>query len=284
MHYELVNNVHINTDFWQQEKAVLQADKLNLLSVGSAPNFAGIMQHEGIQKSMNLFDHITKRTYHPGQYLYFNQAPVPTGTNIMVNADGYITLEYYGEPIGEMKLYPETNRAVKEIDYLNPDGSVDFAEEYSTDGFQFTKLLYDEGKPQEFQFLNLAGQPVIRYYYFDNVINYITIENPETQEILQHYDNLSEFVARQVAEVLTPFDEVTVCYMGGEMTALRYTKSHNILRLSEPPFDDQDEVRGNLLGILNDDIKYIQEVQMDRNAYNSLALRNINLDKAKIIE
>jgi len=284
MRYELVNGVYTNTDVWQQEKKVLNTDNLHLLSIGSAPNFAGTMRKEGIKHSVNLYDYITKRTtYDPDNYLFFNQAPVPTGTNILMNADGYLALEYDGAPIGRMHLYPETNRAVKEIDYFNPDGSNDIVEEYATDGRQFTQLLYDEGEPQEFQFLNLKGQPIIRYYYYEKVLNYITIEDPTTHDVLEHYDNLSEFVSRQVAKLLTVQDQVTVCYLGVEMMALRYAPSHNILRLSEDPFDEQGEVRGNLLGILNDDIKYIQEVQMTQAAYNALALRNIKIDKATII-
>lgn len=285
MRYELVNGVHTNMDIWKQEKQVLQAENLHLLSIGSAPNFAGTMRQEGIKHSLNLYDYITKRTtYNPDDYLFFNRAPVPDGTNILMNADGYLALEYDGAPIGQMKLYPNTNRAVKEIDYFNPDGSNDMIEEYATDGRQYTQLLYDEGQPQEFDFLNLQGQPIIRYYYYENVLNYITIEDPATQDVLEHYDNLNEFICQQVAKLLTVQDQVTVCYMGMEMMALRYTKSHNTLRLCEDPIDEQGEVRGNLLGILNNNIQYIQEVQMTQAAYNALALRNINLDKAKIIK
>ncbi|MDT7019691.1 hypothetical protein RIN67_01105 [Levilactobacillus namurensis] len=284
MRYELVNGVHTNTDIWQQEKKVLEADNLHLLSIASAPNFAGTMRQQGIKHAVNLYDVITKRTtYDPDDYLFFNRAPVPTGTNILMNADGFLALEYDGAPIGRMHLYPGTNRAVKEIDYFNPDGTNDLIEEYATDGRQYTQLLYDEGKPQEFQFLNLKKQPVIRYYYYENVLNYVTIEDPETQDVLEHYDNLGEFVSRQVAQFLTVQDQVTVCYLGVEMMALRYAPSHNILRLSEDPIDQQGEVRGNLLGILNNDIAYIQEVQMDQAAYNALALRNINLSKATVI-
>lgn len=284
MRYELVNGVHTTSPMWDQEKKILDVENLRLLSIGSAPNFAGTMRREGIKHSLNLYDHITKRTtYNPDDYLFFNRAPVPTGTNILMNADGYCSLEYDGQSIGRIQLYPETNRAVKEIDYFNPDGSNDIIEEYATDGRQYTQLLYDEGQPQEFQFLNLQGQPIIRYYYYENVLNYITIEDPTNQEVLEHYDNLNEFVCQQVAKLLTVQDQVTVCYMGVEMMALRYTKSHNTLRLSEDPFDEQNEVRGNLLGILNDDIKYIQTVQMTQAAYNALALRNIKLDKAVVV-
>lgn len=284
MHYELVNGVFTTTDVWHQEKKVLQANNLHLLSIGSAPNFAGTMKQEGIKHSLNLYDAITKRTtYNTDDYLFFNRAPVPTETNILMNADGYCALEYDGAPIGQLKLYPNTNRAVKEIDYFNPDGSNDIVEEYATDGRQYTLLFYNEGDPQEFQFLNLAGQSVIRYYYYDKVLNYITIEDPTTQKVLEHYDNLNQFICQQVAKLVTVQDQVTVCYLGVEMMALRYTKSHNILHLSEDPFDQQNEVRGNLLGILNDDIQYIQEVQMTQSAYNALALRNINLEKATVI-
>lgn len=284
MRYELVNGVHTNTDVWQQEKKILLADNLNLLSIGSAPNFAGTMRQEAIKHSVNLYDWLTKRTaYDPDDYLFFNRAPVPDGTNILMNSDGFLALEYDGAPIGQMKLYPGTNRAVKEIDYFNPDGTNDLIEEYATDGRQYTQLFYNEGQPQEFDFLNLKGQPIIRYYYYENVLNYITIEDPETQEVLEHYDNLNEFVCRQVANLLTVQDQVTVCYMGVEMMALRYTKSHNILRLCEDPFDEQGEIRGNLLGILNNDIQYIQEVQMTQAAYNALALRNFKLDKATVV-
>ncbi|GEO67712.1 hypothetical protein [Levilactobacillus spicheri] len=284
MRYELVNGVHTNTDVWQQEKKILLADNLHLLSIGSAPNFAGTMRQEAIKHSVNLYDWLTKRTaYDPDDYLFFNRAPVPDGTNILMNSDGFLALEYDGAPIGQMKLYPGTNRAVKEIDYFNPDGTNDLIEEYATDGRQYTQLFYNEGQPQEFDFLNLKGQPIIRYYYYENVLNYITIEDPETQEVLEHYDNLNEFVCRQVANLLTVQDQVTVCYMGVEMMALRYTKSHNILRLCENPFDEQGEIRGNLLGILNNDIQYIQEVQMTQAAYNALALRNFKLDKATVV-
>lgn len=284
MRYEIVNGVHTNSPYWKQEKAVLQENKLTLLSIESAPNFAGTMKQEGIKKAVNLYDHITRRTYHTDDYLFFNRAPVPDGANILLSTDSHIAVKVHGDEIGEITMYPNTNRAVKQITYLNRDGSYDYIEEYATDGKQFTQLLYEaKSRPQEFQFLDLEGRPVIRYYYYEGNLNYVTLEDPDTGKLLDHWDNLNEFVARQTAEMVKQQDEVTCCYMGTEMMALRYTKSHNSLWLSESPFDDQDSVRGNLMGILNGDIKYIQEVKMTESAYNALALRNIPLDKAKIV-
>ncbi|WP_156321562.1 hypothetical protein [Lacticaseibacillus saniviri] len=83
---------------------------------------------------------------------------------------------------------------------------------------------------------------------------------------------------------LQPEDTVTISYLATELNALIKAPSRNVLHLSEPAIDETGAVRGNLLMILNDQIPYIHEVEMPASDYNELAMRNIPLTKAKIID
>ncbi|KRM71833.1 hypothetical protein [Lacticaseibacillus brantae] len=283
MRYELLNTIQENTPVWENIKKRAKKSHETIMTLAPSPALYGAVKENQLP-AMNLLDHITQRTYHPGRYVFFDHAPVPDDTAIQMQEDGYINLARDGESIGFMTLFANTHRALREIHYTNPDGTNDTLEEYTYDGSQFSNLIYYNNELQQIQFLNEDGQVVIRYFFFDKIINLITIEDPETQEVVRRYDTLGDFTAAELAAILKPEDTVTISYMATELNALVNTKSHNILRLSEPAVDESGAVRGNLLMILKNEIKYIHEVEMPTADYNELAMRNIPLTKAKIVD
>jgi len=283
MRYEMLNTIPQGTPTWENIKKRAKKNHETILTIAPAPGQYSAVKENQLP-AMNLLDTITKRETHPGRYVFFDHAPVPDGTAIQMQEDGYINLARDGRSIGFMTLYPNTHRALKEIHYTNPDGTNDVLEEYMYDGSHYSNLIYYNNELQQIQFLNEAGEIVIRYFFYNKVINLVTIEDPETQEVARRYDTLNDFTQNELAAILKPEDTVIISYMGTELNALAKTHSHNVLHLSEPAVDETGAVRGNLLMILNDEIKYIQEVEMPTADYNELAMRNIPLDKAKVID
>lgn len=283
MNYELINGVTPQSPVWPRFKQWAKEANAPFIVLQSLPGLLGVEKEEDVHLR-SVIDFLTKRRYTPGNYRFFNEAPVPDGSEIYMSSDGAINIIYEGETIGLEVVYANTRRAIKQIDYFNPDGTHDFTEEYAFDGNHYSNLLYYNNALQQIQFLNNDGQVVVRQYLFDGKINLITVEEPSTGRILNRYDNLISFLTATVSQMVTAHDTVRIHYMGVEMNALSESPAHNVLRLVESPFGDDGAVRGFLLMILKDEIKYIQEVELSKAAYHALAMQNIPLSKATIID
>ncbi|USS84997.1 hypothetical protein M3M35_06835 [Fructilactobacillus myrtifloralis] len=282
MDYVLVNNV-VADNQWQQIKAQASDPKHpNVISLVSAPKLGKYFGEPGVN-GINVLDRLTHRKYHPGQYRFFNDVPVPYWDKVFVNKDGSISIYDHGSEIGKEYLYPNTRRAAQDVRYTNPDGTMDYIEEYAYDGTIFSNLFYAEDEMLEMVFYDQQQRPVVRYYLYQKVINLVTVEDPETHEVLKRYDSLDAFYNDQLQSIVTADDTVTIDYMGVELLALANTKSHNILRLAESPLDDQGHVRGNLVDILTDRIKTIQTVQVSADDYKILEKQDLPLEKVTII-
>ncbi|MBM7616672.1 antitoxin component YwqK of YwqJK toxin-antitoxin module [Weissella uvarum] len=282
MDYELVNNIAPGTEAWDNAKANLAKNNGQVITLTATPNFYGILQEQGVD-GVNIIDKITGRTYQADQYRFFNDVPVPTWSKINMNSDGSIVVLNQGDQIAREYLFPNTRRAVQDIRYTNLDGTLDFIEEFASDGNKFSNLFYSEDVLQEIVFFNNHEEGILRYYFYDGVINYITIEDPKTHKVIKDYATLDDFLIDQVAEMVTADDTVTIHYMGIEMTALRNAKSHNILQMSESVLDENGLVRGNLALILQDKLKSINEVLVDQEGYQALKQAKMPLNKVSVI-
>lgn len=282
MNYELTNILNPDSQAWAQQKARIEAGKKKVLSLTSSPRFFGLLQSEKVA-GVNLLDSVTGRKYQKNKTRFFNDVPVPYGAQVAMNADGSISVIYDGDELGKVHLYGNTRRAVQDVRYTNPDGTMDNIIEFAFDGNEFSNIFYYNDEIQEIVFLNNDGQAVVRYYYYGGAINYITVEDPKTHKMIKDYTTLTEFYADQLAKLLKPKDKVTISYLGIELDVLAQTKSHNIINLAEDPFDENDNVRGNLLSILNDDISYIQEVQVSQENADKLKQKQISLAKVTVV-
>lgn len=283
MNYELINGVSPQSLAWPTFKQWAKEENAPFIVLQPLPGLLGVAKEQYIQLR-SVIDFVTKRRYAKDSYRFFNEAPVPDGAEIFMSGDGVISIIYEGEIIGYVTTYANTRRAVKQIDYLNPDQTKDFTEEYAYDGNQYSNLFYYDNTLQQIQFLNNDGQIVVREYLYDGMINMITIEDPITGKVVTQYDDLTRFLTATVAKMVTAHDTVRIHYMGVELNVLKDSPAHNVLRLAEAPFDDQGTVRGFLLMILKDEINYVQEVEMSRAAYQALTVQNIPLEKATIID
>ncbi|KRM29032.1 hypothetical protein LH991_00870 [Schleiferilactobacillus harbinensis] len=283
MNYELINGVSPQSPAWPTFKQWAKEENAPFIVLQPLPGLLGVAKEQDIQLR-SVIDFVTKRRYAKDSYRFFNEAPVPDGAEIFMSGDGVISIIYEGEIIGYVTTYANTRRAVKQIDYLNPDQTKDFTEEYAYDGNQYSNLFYYDNTLQQIQFLNNDGQIVVREYLYDGMINMITIEDPITGKVVTQYDDLTRFLTATVAKMVTAHDTVRIHYMGVELNVLKDSPAHNVLRLAEAPFDDQGTVRGFLLMILKDEINYVQEVEVSRAAYQALTVQNIPLEKATIID
>ncbi|RRG18677.1 hypothetical protein D3P96_01445 [Weissella viridescens] len=278
MNYELVNNITPGSDVWEKVKENVAKDDATVITLTAAPRFYGLLQDEGV-KGINVLDHVTKRTYVPDQYRFFNDVPVPTWAKIDMTQDGSILVTDQGDVIAREYLFGNTRRAVQDVRYNNPDGTLDYIEEYAFDGTVFSNLFYSDNQLQEIVFYNSDVQPVVRYYFYESVINFITIEDPKTHAVLKDYANLEDFLVDQVAQLVTKDDTVVFHYMGVEMNSLREAKSHNVLEMAESVLDENGNVRGNLAMILQGQLDYIDEVRVDSQGYEDLKQSGVPMDR-----
>ncbi|RXT20493.1 hypothetical protein BVJ53_10880 [Lacticaseibacillus chiayiensis] len=281
MHYELLNTVDLTSPVWPDIKKRIARDHATLLTLTAEPDYGKVLAKEGL-KGINLVDLLTKRTYHPKEYRFFNKVRVPYSAKVDMNENGSISILHEGDSIGREFLFPDSRRAAQDIRYTNLDGSLDYIEEYAADGSVFSNIFYYNNEIQEIVFYDMQQRPVLRYYYYDNAINYITIEDPISHEVNTHYANLGEFIQDQMAKRVHPNDTVTFNYMGVELDSLVKTRSHNVLQLVENPFDDNHVLRGNLEAILKNDIPYVQEVRMPLAAFQKIGEANVPMNKIRI--
>lgn len=278
MNYELVNNITPGSDVWEKVKQNIAKDDATVITLTAAPRFFGLLQDEGV-KGINVLDHVTKRSYVPDQYRFFNDVPVPTWAKIDMNQDGSILVSDQGDVIAREYLFGNTRRAVQDVRYNNPDGTLDYIEEYAFDGTVFSNLFYADNQLQEIVFYNSDVQPVVRYYFYEGVINFVTIEDPKTHAVLKDYENLDAFLVDQVAQLVTEDDTVVFHYMGVEMNSLREAKSHNVLEMAESVLDENGNVCGNLDLILQGQLNYIDEVRVDSQGYHDLEQSGAPMDR-----
>lgn len=281
MHYDLLNNLISGTEAWTGIKQRVLAENRTVLTLTAAPRFFGLIQEEGV-KGLNILDYVTKREYVKDQYRFFNDVPVPTWSKVEMNRDGSILIVDNGDVIAREYLFPNTRRAVQDIRYNNPDGTLDYIEEYAFDGTLYSNLFYADNILQEIVFYNSDSQPVVRYYFYDGAINFITIEDPKTHKVIKDYANLNEYLNDQLSKLLTEDDTVTFQYMGIEMNVLKNTKSHNVLEVVESVLDESGVVRGNLAMILEGKIPYVAEVKVDAEQYEALRLAGMPLDRVSM--
>ncbi|MEO1771808.1 hypothetical protein [Candidatus Enterococcus ferrettii] len=283
MEYELVSIIKPANSIWEKQKKRLKAHGGKVISISPSPTFNKLIFKEEVQ-GINLLDSLTQREHHKDNFLFFNQIPTVYSAEIFMNEDRSISIVNDGEEIGRVDLYPETRRHVKEVQYLNADGSTDFIEEYADDGGLYSNLFFFNNTVQEIDFFNSRQLPIVSYFFYEGKINLVVVRDPETMRVTAKYNSLLEFVTDQVAQLVTEKDQISISYMGMEMFALEKTTSHNILYLEESPFDNKGVIKGNLLNILKDNISYINEVRMANIYYKQLKDRNVPLDKAAILD
>lgn len=281
MDYEMVNLIRPDSTNWAQQKERAKTFQRTVLTLAPNPGFFGLCKTQGIT-GLNLLDWITKWTYDPDGQLFFNQLPTVTGAEIFMNEDQTISIISDGDEIGQLRLYDGTRRRVKDATYFNADRTIDFIEEYTFDGQLFSNLLYDKSEVQRIDFYNEAQQPVLRYFFYEKALNWITIEDPTTAVIVSQYPNMMAYLTNQLAKLLKPDDSVAITYMGMELSALALSASENTLYLQESPTDAEGQIKGNLAGILTDRIAYIQHVAVTKAAYRLLQASQLPLTKVRI--
>lgn len=281
MKYELVTVIRPADPNWKLQKERLHKEGGKVLSIAPSPDFEKLKKDEKVN-GLNIIDRITKRPHDSKSFLFFNQAPVPDEAEIFMNEDRSISVVQDGEEIGEVELYHGTRRHVKNLRYLNWDGTPDYTVEFADDGQPFSNIYYHEDKIQQIDFLGDKELPVLSYYFYDGQINLVALQEPRSFEVKEKFDTVLDFLSTEVAKIVKKTDTVTITYMGQELFALAKTKSHNILRLEESPMDEQGNVKGNLKSILENRIPYIHEVHVNHMHYAQLQKTGVAMGKVKI--
>ncbi|KRN27695.1 hypothetical protein IV38_GL001908 [Lactobacillus selangorensis] len=278
MNYEIMNVLKPDAADWKEQKERMNRNHTRLITLApdpTTPKFA----KDDYPRIVNIVDYVTGRTYDPNGFLFFDQVQTVDGAEIFMNQDFSIDIKADGNRIGTMRLYPNTRRFVNNITYLNQDGTRDFIEEYAYDGKLFSRIFYDKEQVQEILFFNDEREVVLTYYFYNGQMNYITVQDPKTRVIKERYNNLGNFLATKVAEIVRPEDKAAIYYLGIELTALSYTKSKNTLFMSESALDDSGQVRGNLMSILDDKLPFIQKVVLTLKDAEDLKRLGIESDK-----
>ncbi|GEK29086.1 hypothetical protein [Furfurilactobacillus siliginis] len=280
MNYELVSVLRPGDANWLKQKARLNENEGTLITLAPDPFYLQKRETD-CANMINLVDYVTKRTYHPEKHLFFSKVPTVTGSDIFLEEDGTVSVIANGETIGQVSLFPNTRRLVQSIVYFNSDGTRDFMEEYTFDGQLFSRLFYYENAVQQICFFNDQQRVVLRFYFYQGVINLVTVEDPQTQEITEQFDSITDFYKAQVAKIVTTADTVGISYLGMELDALQETQSDNRFYLEEKPVDDQGNMLGNLQLILTNQITSVKEVVIDEEWRDVIAKTGV--DQKKII-
>lgn len=283
MDYELVSVIKTTDIVWKSQKERLIENNGKVLSLSPSPNFNKLKHSEEVE-GLNLLEVLTKREYQPGNFLFFNSIPTAAAAEIFMNEDRTISVINDGEEIGQVITYPETRRHVKEVKYLNVDGTTDFIEEYTDDGQLYSNIFFFKNQVHEIDFYNSKQRPIVQYFFYEGQINLVVVRDQDTGRVSAKYNSLTQFLTDQVANIVTEKDSVSISYMGLELFALAKTKSRNVLYLTESPFTNTGGIKGNLLSILENKISYINEVKMLREHYKKLVGKNVCLDKVTIID
>lgn len=283
MNYELMTIIRPNDSAWSMQQKHLTQPDTKLLSISPMPDFQTVLNKYQVD-GINLLDQLTKRTFDPETFLFFNQIPTVKNAEVFMNENRSISILHEGFEIGKVFLYPQTRRHVKEVRYIHLDKTLDFVEEYAGDGKTYSHIFYDKNQVQEIQFLDDEKNAIVTYYFYQGQINFITIKNPETLDIQTTYTTLQQFIAHEIARIVSAEDTVTISYLGMELFALEHTTSYNILRLVESPLDDNGIIKGNLRLILENKLTYVHKVLMTREHYELLKPTGIHLDKIDFYE
>lgn len=282
MNYSLVSDIP-GEKRWKELLVSLENTNSKLITLVASPGLGRYAAGSKV-KVINILDRLTGRIYSKGSYRFFNDVPVPSWSKIDMNRDGSISIVDKGEEIAKEFVYSNTRRAVQDIRYTNPDGSIDYIEEFAFDGSIFSNLFYADGNIQEMVFYNQSFEPVTRYYFYQGKINYVTIEDPKTHHVLKHFNSINAYYRDQITEIVSASDRVTIFYMGSELMALQDAKSHNVLHLSESPLDTDGKVRGNLVSILKNIVTNIHEVEVTQEQFDVLKEKGMPLDKLTILD
>ncbi|WP_390409538.1 hypothetical protein [Lacticaseibacillus jixiensis] len=281
MHYEIINRAAPDNADWAPMVARAKANAAQVIGLQNAQQFTKILAQAGLTGG-TVVDLVAGRHYDPAGYRFFNDVPVPTGAKVNMYQDGSIYVEDAGDPIAREYLFPNTRRAVQDIRYVNDDGSLDFIQEFAPDGKHYSDIYYYNNDIQEIDFYNDADAAVVRYFFYNKVINYITIEDPQTHEVIAHYPTINTFLSAQIGQLVSAEDVVTIGYLGIELDVLAQTQSHNVLRMNESPFDEEGRVRGNLADILTNKVSYVHEVWVSLDEYEQLKQAGMPLTKLRV--
>lgn len=278
MDYEILNMLNLSSATWpEQQERMLRSDA-TLITLAPDP---GILQKQKMTdvKILNIVDYVTGRTTNPETFMFFNQAPVVDGAEILMVKHGKIDVIKDGFRIGEVHTYLNSRRLVNNVTYFNLDGSKAMVEEYAFDGKLFSRLYYNDNQVQQIIFYNDNQDAVLTYYFYEGVINFVTVEDPKTHQIIERFDTLADFLANKVAEITKSKDQVGIIYLGIELTSLTFSQSNNTLYLVESPLDNDGNIRTNLNLILENKIKFIQHVVIKRDDAKLIELAGGKTDK-----
>lgn len=283
MDYEIVNVLRPDTENWTKQLSRLKRKDGKLITLAPDPIFQ-FKSQQNYSNVVNIVDYVTERTYDSKSSLFFNKVPTVDNAEIFVNNDGTTSIISDGETIAMLRTYPGTRRLVKDVKYLNSDGSTDYLEEYAYDGKLFSRIYYFEDKVQQIAFFNDDQNVRLRFYFYDGSINAVTVVNPITQKVERKFDNLDQFFAEIVGEIVKPNDQVGISYMGVELNALAKTKSKNSLYLDESVFDDTNNIKGNLEAIMNNRINSIEKIYISESDYAKLLENRVDMHKFGVLK
>lgn len=271
MHYEITNRIDPSNPTWLSQRQRLLESDGSIITLAPNPGLRDQLVEQKIN-GFNIIDYITQRTidYDPQKFMFFNKVPTVTGSEIFMSEDFSIDIIYDGNTIGHVVLWPILRRHVKQIIYTFPDGTNDFTEEIASDGRKYSNIIFNRNEVQRIDFYNDEEHAVVRFYFYENNLNYITVGNSEDLLVTNEFHSLEDFFAFELGRILTEDDTVSINYMGIELVSLSKSKSKNTLHLVEDPLSPEGKVKGNLMGILTNKIKFIQNVTMTYDKFEKL--------------
>lgn len=189
---------------------------MNSLRQAEIPFCSTVIQYEGFGSSehWNPFIYYTGFRGYSGRGRYFNEIHVPPLDEIRHISASHAHILRGDTTVGVIHYYPEMNRLVKQVDWLNKQGKKIVSDCYSLEGFHYCKITFNEqGQEETKTWINSQGEACI---WQDAKKQHILLKKENT---LSFFSNLTEFVTFFLEELikekkLPQFDRCVINHLG----------------------------------------------------------------------
>jgi hypothetical protein len=176
-----------------------------------------------------------------------------------------------GQRVADIKWYPNSQRIVQAVTWLDADSTVDYKDIYHRDGTLFAKQYFSEGQLLQTDFYGDQGEPVTRDFYFEGNRNFVV----HGSEKFNNADNYVAAVGNQQVG-----NDYNITQLGRE---LNFAPQGTTLTIIGDALDETGHLYENLLLVLQGENTAITQVKVSEQAYGTLKRFNAPMTKVKMM-
>ncbi|CAH1854766.1 glycosyltransferase [Convivina intestini] len=206
------------------------------------------------------------------QGIWFTDLPVPNEAQAIINDDWTKSIISQGHELAKVRWFANSQRLVQAVSWQDADGQIDYKDIYQRDGSIFAKQYFSEGQLLESDFYVGAKEPQACDFYFEGQRNFVYANG-------QKYANAEDYVAAVGNSF--PENEYRITQVGREID---FAPANTVLTLPESVVDDQGNILGNLMNVLNNPDHKIKKVQVKPRDFAVLRKARLKLNKVSLLK